>query len=477
MIRKIFFQFLLLVSLVSHASPWFNFDDYEIESINAGLQKYCNITNYRYSTSPNSLWVLEDIKNNLKNSNVSEDCNYFVEKLEDKLLKSFSTNISIGVQSKTDGLYLQEKGFRYYDANNVYMDVSSTVSNFSYKFKAIKSSKELFFDESYFSYKNNNTIFKAGRVKRWWSPSDFTSLIYSNSIRPIPTISISNYKPIHLEHKFFSIIKFIDYEVFIGKLERDREIPNALIFGNRVGFHLNSNFSISLLRTAQFGGKGRVINSKTLKHMITGKDTVNRNLKFDEQSGNQIAGIDFSYKLSNKNNIVIYGQYLGEDGLDPIIDDGWVGAIFPSKRFGLGGISFNSRNPDNPWKLTLEHTNTDSGYKNVTYNHSLYKTGYRYHNSPIGANIDGDSHNSILNFDKFFLNRKLKVKYQKMSINQNNSTNHSLSSKEFTNEELLIGISRYYKKNLNVSLNFITRNLSNKEYSKNLFFIRIEKGI
>ena len=94
MIRKIFFQFLLLVSLVSHASPWFNFDDYEIESIYAGLQKYCNITNYRYSTSPNSLWVLEDIKNNLKNSNVSEDCNYFVEKLEDKLLKSFSTNIN-----------------------------------------------------------------------------------------------------------------------------------------------------------------------------------------------------------------------------------------------------------------------------------------------------------------------------------------------------------------------------------------------
>ena len=35
-----------------------------------------------------------------------------------------------------------------------------------------------------------------------------------------------------------------------------------------------------------------------------------------------IAGIDFFlYKINTNNNVYIYGQYLGEDGLDPIIDD------------------------------------------------------------------------------------------------------------------------------------------------------------
>jgi hypothetical protein len=475
--KYFFLQLILVFSLASHASPWFNFDDYEIEFIYSGLQKHCEILDERYSASPSSLWILENIKNQISDSNPSKECNFYVEKLEKRILESFDTNILIGFQSKTDGLYLQEKGFRYYKANNAYIDVSSTNNNFAYKLKAIKSNQEIFFDESYISYKNNNVIYKVGRVKRWWSPSEFTSLIYSNSARPIPTISIRNYRPINIDHKFFSFINSLDYEIFIGKLERDREIPNTLLFGNRVSFSPYSNLNISLLRVAQYGGKGRINNSKTFIRMLTGKDNTNRDLAFDEQSGNQIAGIDFSYKVNHKNNIYIYGQYLGEDGLDPIIDDRWIGAIFPSKRFEMGGVSMSSDNPENLWKITLEHTDTDTGFKNVTYNHSLYKSGYRYHDAPIGAAIDGDSHNTILNFEKFYSRGSLQIKYQKMFINQNNSINHSLSKEAFTNKELMLRISKYLKNNLNVSINFIQRDSTNEMYRDNHFFIRLEKAI
>ena len=477
MMKYFLLKLLLIFSSALHASPWFNFDDYEIEFIYSGLQKHCEILDERYSASPNSIWALEKIKNHIKDSSPSKDCNFYLEKLEKKILESFDTNVLIGFQSKTDGLYLQEKGFRYYDINNAYLEISSTKNNFAYKLKAIKSNEEIFFDESYISYKNNNTLYKLGRVKRWWSPSEFTSLIYSNSMRPIPSISISNFKPVNLDYKFFSFIDNLGYEIFIGKLERDREIPNTLLFGNRINFSPFSNLNISLLRVAQYGGKGRVNNSKTYRLMLTGKDNTNRNLDFNEQSGNQIAGIDFSYKLNNKNNIFIYGQYLGEDGLDPIFDDRWIGAIFPSKRFGMGGISINSSNPENLWKITLEHINTDTGFKNITYNHSLYKSGYRYHGDPIGAAIDGDSHNSIINFDKFYSKGSLQMKYQKMHINQNNSIKHSLSSKEFSNEELLIRISQYYKENFNISLNFIIRDSTNDLHSNNQFFVRLEKSI
>lgn len=475
--RHLFIYLTLLFSLASHASPWFNYDDYKIEYIYSGLQKYCGVLDERYSLSPNSLWVLENIKNKLKQSNQSEGCNFYIDKLEKKILDSFDTNVLIGFQSKVDNLYLQEKGYKYYDMDNAYLDVSSTNNNFAYKFKVIKSKKDIFFDESYISYKNKNTIFKLGRVKRWWSPSEFTSLIYSNSIRPIPTASISNYEPISVDNKFFSFINNFKYEVFIGKLERDRHIPNALIFGNRLGFSPYPNLKLSLLRVAQYGGKGRVNNSETFRYMLTGKDNVNRNLEFNEQSGNQIAGIDFSYKINNKNNVYIYGQYLGEDGLDPIIDDRWIGAIFPSKRFGMGGISINSNNPENLWKITLEHTNTDTGFKNVTYNHSLYKSGYRYHNDPIGASIDGDSHNSMLNFKKYYIRGSFQIKYQKMSINQNNSPYHTLGPTEFINEELFLKISRFYKNNINISLNFVIRDSTSDIYRDNNFFIRLEKAI
>ena len=468
---------MLVFSLASHASPWFNFDDYDIEFIYSGLQKYCKISDNRYSVSPNSLWLLESIKNKLKNLNPSKDCNFYLDELEKKILDSFNKNTLIGFQSKVDNLYLQEKGFRYYDKNNVYIETSNTNNNFAYKFKVIKSNKDIFFDESYISYKNKNTIFKLGRVKRWWSPSDFTSLIYSNSIRPIPTVSISNYEPIGVDNKFFSFFNNFNYEIFIGKLERDREVPNALIFGNRLSFSPYPNLNLSLLRVAQYGGKGRVNNSKTFKYMLTGKDNVNRDLEFNEQSGNQIAGIDFSYKIINRNNVYIYGQYMGEDGLDPIIDDRWIGAIFPSKRFGMVGLSINSNNPNNLWKITFEHTDTDTGFKNVTYNHSLYKSGFRYHNTSIGAAIDGDSHNSILNFDKLYSHGSFQIKYQKMSINQNNSVRHSLSPKEFTNEELLLKLSKFYRGNINISINFIIRDSSSDIFKNNSFFVRLEKDI
>ena len=84
----------------------------------------------------------------------------------------------------------------------------------------------------------------------------------------------------------------------------------------------------------------------------------------------------------------------------------------------------------------------------------MYKSGYRYYDAPIGAAIDSDSHNTILNFDKFYSRGSLQIKYQKMLINQNNSINHSLSTEAFANEEVMLKISRYYKNNFSASIEF-----------------------
>ena len=142
-------------------------------------------------------------------------------------------------------------------------------------------------------------------------PSNNTSLILSNAARPMPIIEISNYEKINLNKGLFKLLGNLNYEVFLSKFERNREIPNAVLFGNRISLNPHERLKISLLRVAQFGGKGRVVNSSTIKNMILGKDTTNRNLNFEDQPGNQIAGIDFSYRILNTNNLYLYGQYLG----------------------------------------------------------------------------------------------------------------------------------------------------------------------
>ena len=228
---------------------------------------------------------------------------------------------------------MQERGQRYYHKSNIFLLNSGVIDKFSYKIKISKNNEGYNFDDSEFSYLiNKNAVIKFGAFDRWWSPSNNTSLIFSNSARPIMSVGLQNYQSIPFKSFFLKPFGKYNYDFFIGRLEKIESIPNALLFGNRFFLDPKRFIDISLLRVAQFGGKGRNVNSDVIKNMILGKDTTNRNLDYSEQPGNQIAGIDFLITIPIRINTSIYAQYVGEDGLDPIIDDRWIGAIFPSKK-------------------------------------------------------------------------------------------------------------------------------------------------
>ena len=212
--------------------------------------------------------------------------------------------------------------------------------------------------------------------------------------------------------------------------------------------------------------------------MLLGKDNTNRSLSFEEQPGNQIAGVDFIYNTNFKNKLSMYGQYVGEDGLDPIIDDSIVGAIFPSKRFGLFGFSFNKYIKNNEYILiNLEHANTDSGFKNITYNHSLYKSGMRYFEMPIGSAMDADSHQSIISFRYQNSGYKIKLKYIKSKINQNNSLKNYWSDKSIDINEININFNKHFSKKFNAGLNFNLRDKKSVFNHKTNMFIYLTYSI
>ena len=56
-----------------------------------------------------------------------------------------------------------------------------------------------------------------------------------------------------------------------------------------------------------------------------------------------------------------------------IIDDRWIGAI-SSEIWFIRNVLYRGEHSQID-KYTIEHINTDSGYKNVTYNHSIYQSG------------------------------------------------------------------------------------------------------
>ena len=307
------------------------------------------------------------------------------------------------------------------------------------------------------------------------SPSKETSLIYSYSSRPQKGISIKNYSPILPKHLFFQkIIGLYNFEIFLNKLESDRVVPEALLFGNRFSFSPNTRLNFSLIRVAQFGGEGRPKDLDTILKMLLGNDTTNTDLTFKDQPGNQLAGVDFIIRPLKKNNLILYGQYFGEDGLDPIIDDGWIGAIFPSKRFSLAGLRKTFYH-ENPLIISMEQVDTFSGEKNITYNHAIYKSGYRHKMMPIGANIDADSKAFKLVISKYFKNNdNLKITASDLKINRNNSPYNPISPYKQNYKELNIKYTKKYRNKYFISIYFSTRDTNNKSLKKNNIFFDVK---
>lgn len=474
-INNLFYFIFLLIPLKVVSSPWYEANDYEIKYIKQELYEKCSISIQTLSHSPLSFSYLYDSIDSIDNKNLSLECIDLIESIKKNIQKNFSEpKISLGIQSKSDDLYLNTVGERFYNKENIYYSYSKTNNNISYKFKIRKFDNDVLFDDSYLSYRvSNKLVVTVGRTNKWWSPSYDTSLILSNSARPSYGISFNSYQPIKFKLNFLQFLGSYEYDLYINKLERDRHVPNALVTGLKLSFMPNKNLTFSIMRVAQYGGKNRSINSKVIKNLITGKDTTNRNLEFDDQAGNFIAGIDLIYKLPARENVEIFAQIMGEDGLDPILDNN-TSAIFPSKRFGLAGIRARNTFKSLPFIVSLEHVNTDSGYTNTTYNHSLYKNGYRYKSKPIGASIDADSHKSLISLDAF-LNKqnKISLKYQKVNINQNNNKLVYYGNNIFFDEYSLM-YSKNINKKLSVKLIYVARKGDLGIFKNNIGFLNIE---
>lgn len=437
--------------------------------------KKSNTYQYYYPKSLSSIYkqasyILESQKKySLK---CIDSANALIKLIEDKISQKEE---KVGLQTSYNNFYFQDADKRFYQASNIYFSSEGINKNLHYKIKVQKNkSGGYILDESQLNFLIKNTIVSFGKIPLWWSSSQDTSLIYSNSARPQTGISISNNSSIIFNGFIGNLIGPFDFSIFLNKLEENRHISNALLFGNRFSFMPHERLNISLLRVAQFGGDGRPTDSDTIIKMILGKDTTNSEMGFDEQPGNQIAGIDVSLSLLEHKNLRFYFQYLGEDGLDPIIDDRWIGAIFPSKRFEHIGLDYSFYFKDQPISVAIDLVDTFSGYPNVTYNHGLYMTGYRYKNKPIGANIDADSDKKSLTF-KAKINEQtlLKLKFIKSEINKNNSQYNSLSKDFFSAEEVNLVITKYFK-NLSFSAVYLKRNSSEKLFDSHDFFIRME---
>lgn len=239
-------------------------------------------------------------------------------------------------------------------------------------------------DDSYVAVSLGNWMLAAGYLDRWWGPGWQGSLILSSNARPLPAISLDRNESTPFEWPVLRWLGPWRFSTFMGRLEEDRDYPNALLFGMRAEARPLPSLQIAVSRTAQWCGEGRPCDLSTFGDLLAGNDN---DQPLDEQPGNQLAGFDLRWSWPGGGiPVAIYAQAIGEDEA----------GFLPSKYLGLFGVEMWGGWSGRSWRVLAEYADTACDFHaappefGCAYTNSIYTTGYRYRGRVQGHPMDAD---------------------------------------------------------------------------------------
>ena len=245
-------------------------------------------------------------------------------------------------------------------------------------------------DGSMIGFAVGNWWLSANTLERWWGPGWDGSLVVSNNARPIPSITLDRIFTGPFDHRWLRWIGPWDLNLTFGQLEGSRFVRDAWFFGMRVNFRPLDALELGLFRTAQWCGDGRPCSVGTFTDLFLGRDNRgDAGIDTSNEPGNQLAGLDVRWAppwLGGES--AVYGQLVGEDEAGG----------FPSRWLGQAGAERTAYLGDR-WSARffgeLSATSCQfyesSEIFDCAYNHSIYRTGYRYRGRAIGHGVDGDA--------------------------------------------------------------------------------------
>ncbi|MBD5781085.1 capsule assembly Wzi family protein [Pelagicoccus sp. NFK12] len=289
-------------------------------------------------------------------------------------------------------------------------------------------------DGTYLAMALGNWSFGIDQVDRWWGPGWDGSLILSNNARPVPALSLTRISPDAFENKWLRWIGPWTFTTFMGQLDNDegeRPGSDARLFGMRIDFTPFGweNLDIGLSRTAQWAGDGRPGDLDTFWRLLIGEDNRVNGVTFENEPGNQLAGIDYRLRIPGW-NLAQYAQLTGEDEE----------TYLPDANMLLAGLETwgELESTNATWRAYFEWADTRAGYLrrdprpdrdfNTAYNHGIYRSGYRRKGRAIGHAMDGDGvMRSIGGFIVQENGNLWGAKYRNYSLNRDGRGPHSIT--------------------------------------------------
>ncbi len=306
----------------------------------------------------------------------------------------------------------EEPLFRHYgDQPRGEADASAAVSVTGRRFAARvraqyvdndREDREARLDGSYVAGRFGNWQLGAGAIDRWWGPGWQSSLALSNNARPVTGLWFGRQTPYAPRSRWFSWLGPWDFQGFAGQLEQDRAVPDAKLIGGRFTFRPAGFLQIGLTRLFQWGGEGRPDGLDSFKDALIGKDNgQSTGFAEDDDPSNQVAGLDFraSFPVFGVPT-GFYGQAMGEDEAGGL----------PSKFSTLAGLDLLTGLGEGNQRIFLEASDTVAGRTfsdtryNTAYEHSTYRSGFRYYGRSLASTFEGDARTLTLGLQQFFRN-------------------------------------------------------------------------
>ncbi len=246
-------------------------------------------------------------------------------------------------------------------------------------------------DGSYLGVALGNWILTAGWQERWFGPGRDGSLILSSNARPTPGIALQRNVSSAFESRWLRWIGPWSMTSFMSRLDDDRTIEDALLFGFRVSFRPLRGLEIGFMRTAQWCGDGRQCDLSAFGDLLIGNDNRGVNVTAEDEPGNQLAGFDARWSGPRGLPVAAYLQWIGEDGRG---GNGRIGSWMRQVGLEVHG-SFGEMSHRTHFELT-DSMCREGGYgfsgkkPDCAYKHGIYRSGYRYRNRALGYAADGD---------------------------------------------------------------------------------------
>ena len=214
--------------------------------------------------------------------------------------------------------------------------------------------------------------FDVGYRDHWLSPLTDSAMILSTEAATMPSITVSNYKPI--SKAGFS------YEVFLGEMSESSHIAygagyttgHPRIFGVHLSIAPLPGWSLGVSRIMQYGGGQRDDSfSSLLKAFFNPAsydNTINGN---QEEFGNQVASLSSRFLFQGAVPFAVYFEYAGEDT-----------STLSNLRLGNAALSAGIDFPLLAQNFALKFEVSE--WQNAWYVHGIYQDGLSNEKHVIG---------------------------------------------------------------------------------------------